>query len=177
MSHVPTPTTGRPVFSARAISESVPKPPPTATSASDARTTSPLRNSPMPVGTTTDSHGLPAARSVPGSSPRVSPPASRAPRHAAAITPPSPPQTTIAPAVASSRPTTSAARSRAASASPAPTTATYAGWQLTSAPSTPREAARDGDGDSGGGGDGDRNGGRAQGRVGRPGRLAARRDR
>src|SRR3954453_14606471 len=125
MSHVPTPTTGRPSLSARAISESVPKPPPTATSASAARAISPLRSSPIPVGTAIDTHGFAASRSLPGSSPSVTPPASCAPRHAAAITPPRPPQTTTAPARASSAPTVSAPRSWSASASPVPTTPIY----------------------------------------------------
>ena len=83
MSHVPTPTTGRPIRSANAISESVPKPPPTATSASTARTMSALRSSPMPVAMAIETQGFAAERSSPGSSPMVVPPASRAPRQAA----------------------------------------------------------------------------------------------
>ena len=46
MSQLPMPTTGLPAFSASAISDSVPQPPPTATSASAARTTSAFRASP-----------------------------------------------------------------------------------------------------------------------------------
>src|SRR3954452_1713288 len=154
MSHVPTPTTGRPSLSASAISESVPKLPPTATSPSAARTTRPLRSSPRPVAMTTVTHGLAAARSVPGSSPTVTPPASPAPREAAAMTPPRPPQTTTAPARASSRPTSYAVASSWAVASPEPTTAMY---RVAVTPgSVARPAPSDGDGDDGRGGDGDR---------------------
>src|SRR5439155_3027084 len=137
------PTTGRPSFSASAISESVPKPPPTATTASDARTTSPLRSSPIPVGTATVTHAFAAERSSPGSSPIVSPPAACAPRHAAAITPPSPPQTTTAPAAASSPPTSSASRSCSDAASPGPTTAMYGVRAFTGPRSAVRAASQD----------------------------------
>ena len=119
------PTTGLPVFSASAISESVPKPPPTAISASAARTTSALRASPRPVVMATSTWRFASARSIPGRIPTVVPPAAFAPRQAASIAPPSPPQTSTAPASASSRPTSSAVESSCPVASPGPTTATY----------------------------------------------------
>ena len=65
MSQVPSPTTRLPAFSASAISDSVPYPPPTAISASAARTTSALRASPRPVGIATSTKGFAAARSSP----------------------------------------------------------------------------------------------------------------
>src|SRR3954451_21563922 len=157
MSHVPTPTTGRPSLSASAISESVPKPPPTAITPSAARTTRPLRSSPIPVAIATETHGLAAVRSGPGRSPTVTPPASLAPRHAAAMTPPSPPQTSTAPPRASARPTSSATASSSASASPAPTTATY-GVVAATAGSVTRAPAGDRDHDRGGCGDSERGG-------------------
>src|SRR3954469_25540382 len=157
MSHVPTPTTGRPSLSASAISESVPKPPPTATTPSVARTTRPLRSSPIPLAIATVSHWWAAVRSGPGRSPTVTPPASLAPRHAAAMTPPRPPQTSTAPARASAWPTSSAAAFSSASASPAPTTAMY--WVgAATAGSVTRAPARDRDHDGGGRGDGERGG-------------------
>ena len=51
-----------------------------------------------------DTHSFASARSGPGSSPIVIPPALAAPRQAASITPPRPPQMTVAPARASSEP-------------------------------------------------------------------------
>src|SRR3954449_13215117 len=122
-SHVPSPTTGRPVLRPSAISLRVPHAPPTATIASAARTTSALRASPSPVGTATCTQPLASARSRPGSRPTVIPPRERAPRHAASITPPSPPQTSTAPAAAMPAPTSSAAASSSVPARPEPTTA------------------------------------------------------
>ena len=52
-SQVESPTTGFPIFRAKAISESVPNSPEMAMTASAARTTSALRASPNPVGTAT----------------------------------------------------------------------------------------------------------------------------
>jgi hypothetical protein len=49
-SHVFRPTTGTPVFNAKAISDSVPNSPATAMTASAARTFSTFRPSPIPVG-------------------------------------------------------------------------------------------------------------------------------
>ena len=68
------PTPRLPAFSASAISESVPYPPPTAISASAARTTSALRASPRPVGIATSTNSFAAPRSVPGRIPTVVPP-------------------------------------------------------------------------------------------------------
>src|SRR5512132_2402060 len=134
--------TTKPPFSASAISDSVPGPPPTATTASAARTTSPLRSSPNPVGIATSTQPLAAERSSPGRSPTVVPWRERAPRQAASITPPSPPVTMVAPASASSAPTSSASAHCASVASiPAPTTATY----TTSAHDDVDEAAGDDD--------------------------------
>src|SRR4051812_4388645 len=124
-SHVPSPTTGRPALRPSAISLRVPHAPPIATIASAARTTSALRASPSPVGTATWTQPLASPRSSPGSSPTVIPPRERAPRHAASITPPSPPQTRTAPAAAISAPTSSAASSSAGLARPGPTTAIH----------------------------------------------------
>ena len=84
-------------------------PPPTATSASAARTTSALRASPSPVAIATSTYALASARSAPGRIPTVVPPAALAPRQAASITPPRPPQTSTAPRSASPRPTPRAA--------------------------------------------------------------------
>src|SRR5207253_1158161 len=81
---------------ANPISDSVPNSPPTATTASAARTTSPLRSSPSPVAMATTTCGFAALRSLPGRMPTVSPPSRRAPRQAASITPDRPPQTTTA---------------------------------------------------------------------------------
>src|SRR3954468_18510651 len=122
-SHVLSPTTGRPVLRPNAISLSVPHAPPTAMIASAARTTSALRPSPNPVGTATCTQPLASLRSSPGSSPTVVPPRERAPRHAASITPPSPPHTSTAPAAAIPAPTSSAAASSSGRARPGPTTA------------------------------------------------------
>jgi hypothetical protein len=52
-SHVPSPTTGFPILSASAISESVPNSPCTAITTSAVRTTIALRASPIPVATAT----------------------------------------------------------------------------------------------------------------------------
>ena len=120
-----SPTTGFPVRSANAISESVPYAPPTATTASAARTTSGLRISPNPVVIATVTCGFAAPRSEPGSSPTTVPPAPAAPRDAASMTPPSPPHTTTAPASPSNRPTASARAASSVEASPGPITATY----------------------------------------------------
>src|SRR5215212_285381 len=124
-SHVPSPTTGRPALRPSAISLRVPHAPPIATIASAARTTSTLRSSPSPVGTATCTQPLASPRSSPGSSPTVIPPRERAPRHAASITPPSPPQTSTASAAAISAPTSSAASSSSRLARPGPTTAIH----------------------------------------------------
>src|SRR3954452_1584664 len=124
-SHVASPTTGLPAFSASAISLSVPHAPPMATTASAARTTSALRASPRPVGIATTTQPFASSRSSPGSSPTVIPPRERAPRHAASITPPSPPQTSTALAAAIPAPTSSAAASSSALARPGPTTAIH----------------------------------------------------
>src|SRR4051812_31471586 len=97
-----------------------------ATTASAARTTSALRASPRPVGSATTTQPLAASRSVPGSSPTVSPPRERAPRHAASMTPPSPPQTSPAPASATAAPASSARTSSASAARPGPTIAIHA---------------------------------------------------
>src|SRR3954469_19769038 len=124
-SHVPSPTTGRPALRPSAISLRVPHAPPIATIASAARTTSALRASPSPVGTATWTQPLASPRSSPGSSPTVIPPRERAPRHAASITPKSPPQTSTALAAAIPAPTSSAAASSSALARPGPTTAIH----------------------------------------------------
>src|SRR4051795_9005414 len=124
-SHVPSPTTGRPALRPSAISLRAPHAPPIATIASAARTTSALRASPSPVGTATWTQPLASPRSSPGSSPTVVPPRERAPRHAASITPPRPPQTSTAPAAAISAPTCSAVSSSSGLARPGPTTAIH----------------------------------------------------
>ena len=121
---MPIPTTGTPVRSANAISDNVPYAPPTAITASAARTTSALRISPIPVVSATVTCSLASARSVPGRIPSTVPPAPAAPRDTASITPPSPPHTTTAPRSASNRPTTSAHSAWSAVASLGPITAT-----------------------------------------------------
>ena len=117
-SHVSRPTTGVPFLIASAISDSVPHSPPMATTASAARTTRPLRSSPMPVGIATVTNGFAVYRWRDGSRPTVMPPAACAPRHAASMTPPKPPQTRIAPGASDEAPTSSAAR-RSSAAPPA----------------------------------------------------------
>src|SRR5579859_4090285 len=98
-----------------------------ATTTSAARTTRPFRSSPRPVGIATCTHSLATLRSLPGRIPIVMPPPSRAPRHAAAITPPRPPQTMCAPALAKPRPIVSADCISCSAATLAPTIATYGG--------------------------------------------------
>ena len=78
------------------------QPPPTAMIASATAMTRPFRRSPIPVGNATVRNGLPAARSLPGSSPTVVPPRRNAASHDALITPPRPPEITTAPASARS---------------------------------------------------------------------------
>jgi len=94
-------------LSASAISDSVPKPPPTAISASLAQTFTQLRASPRPVYSASSTCGLggDSAALAPGRMPMVSPPASRAPRLAASITPVRPPVSSTAPRAATSFPT------------------------------------------------------------------------
>jgi nucleoside-triphosphatase THEP1 len=99
-SQVPSPTTGRPSLRAKAISERVPNSPPTAMTADAVRTMMTLRASPIPVTMGISTCGLASAALKPGSMPIVSPPADLAPRQAATITPPMPPQMRIAPASA-----------------------------------------------------------------------------
>ncbi|MDT4830423.1 hypothetical protein D3C87_1095280 [compost metagenome] len=93
--------TGLPHFRPIAISDSVPMLPPMATRHTPLRAMMPLRISPMPVGMATLSHSLAWRSSSSGRMPTAMPPASTAPREAAAITPPRPPQTTAMPAPAS----------------------------------------------------------------------------
>src|SRR5215467_2932787 len=124
-SQVSIPTTGFPVFSASAISDSVPNSPPMAMTTSAARTTSAFRASPSPVGIATSTQAFASPRSVPGRIPTVVPPVDFAPRQTASITPPRPPQTTTARRLASSRPTSSAWSNCSRSAAPEPTTATW----------------------------------------------------
>ena len=76
---------------------------------------------PIPVTTTWSAHGFASACDSPGRIARVLPPASFAPRWAAAITSPRPPVTTVQPRSASRRPTSAAAASCPA---PLPTTDT-----------------------------------------------------
>ena len=67
---------------------------------------------------------LASSRSSEGSRPTVMPKRERAPRQAASITPPSPPQTRIAPASATAAPVSSAAASSSSEApEPGPTIA------------------------------------------------------
>ena len=81
-----------------------------AMTASPVRTTMTLRAKPMPVktGNSTYWFGRASRGSRPGMMPMVWPPSLRAPRQAASMTPPRPPQTTVAPRRAISRPTVSA---------------------------------------------------------------------
>src|SRR3954469_14543958 len=125
MSHEPSPITGVPVRSARAISDRVRGLPPTATSASELRTIRPLRSSPSPVATAMSTQPLAARRSSPGSSASVTPRRDFAPRLGASLTPPKPPVTTTAPAPARPAPTSSASHCSCSEASAGPTTATY----------------------------------------------------
>src|SRR5205823_10847458 len=76
---------------------------------------------PIPVTTTWSIHSFISSLFSPGRIPIVVPPADLAPRAAAAITSPRPPQTTVAPRSASSRPTASA---RSSCSRPLPITAT-----------------------------------------------------
>ena len=103
-------TTVRPIVRARAISESVPHSPPTAITTSPEPTTARFRAWPMPVATTSVQYGFASSISVPRTIPITRPPASRAPRAAASITPGPAPQTTVTPASPSRRPTSSANR-------------------------------------------------------------------
>ncbi len=96
--HVWSPTTCFWERRANAISLKVPKPIPTAMSTSLAHTTMLFRASPRPVGRAIETNWFASPRSVPGRMPTQIPPAACAPLQAAAITPPRPPETTIAPA-------------------------------------------------------------------------------
>ena len=98
------PTTGLPIFSASAISESVPNSPCTAITTSAVRTTIALRASPIPVATAIVRYGLASSRESLGRIPTERPPASAQPPAAASITPPMPPQTRTAPASATPPP-------------------------------------------------------------------------
>jgi len=97
-------------LSASAISDSVPKPPPIAISASLEQTLTQLRASPRPVetATSTNAFGGESVAAAPGRMPTVKPPASRAPRLAASITPVRPPVSSTAPRSAIARPTADA---------------------------------------------------------------------
>src|SRR5581483_207997 len=75
-------------------------------------------------------------RDSPGRMPIEVPPADAHPLAAASITPPSPPQTSTAPASASRRPISSAQAASRSIATPAPQTATY-GRSVISNPSSP----------------------------------------
>src|SRR5580765_2752544 len=116
---------------ANPISVSVPCEPPTAITPSPDAATSALRACLRSVITTWSIHSLASARFVPGRIPIVVPPAAFAPRAAAAITSPSPPQTTEHPRCASKRPTSSA---RATCSAPLPITLT---WTATLRPDAP----------------------------------------
>ena len=94
-----------------------------------------FRACPRPVTTTWSIHSFASARLVPGRIPIVVPPAAFAPRAAAAITSPRPPQTTVQPRSASNRPTSSA---RASCSAPLPITLT---WTATYGPQAPTSAA------------------------------------
>ncbi len=140
-SHVATPKTGFPARRAKPISVSVPHPPPIATTASAAPATSALRASPSPVGSASTTQPFASSRSLPGRIPTVMPPRDRAPRQAASITPPSPPQISVAPAAAIAAPASSASASSAADASaPVPTTAMQPTRRGTRAPSRGRRS-------------------------------------
>ena len=102
---MPRPITGRPILRARAISDSVPYMPPTAITAWHERTRMTLRAWSMPVITGTATQRLASSPRKPGRMPTTSPPASEAPREAASITPPRPPEKRTAPARATSAPT------------------------------------------------------------------------
>ncbi len=119
-------TTGRPILRARAISESVPQPWPMAIAAWPEAATARFRPCPAPVATTVVAWGVASAGSSPGSTATTSPPAERAPREAASITPPRPPVTRVAPASARRRPTSSAAAASSGVAWPAPKTLIWA---------------------------------------------------
>ena len=84
-----------------AISDKVPMLLPMATRQTPARAMMALRISPMPVGTATLNHSLAWESSSSGRMPTAMPPASVAPRDAAAMTPPRPPQIPTMPAPAS----------------------------------------------------------------------------
>src|SRR5512132_156650 len=116
---------------ANPISVSVPYEPPTAITASPDAATMALRACPSPVTTTWSIHSLASPRFDPGRIPIVVPPPNFAPRAAAAITSPRPPQTTVHPRSASNRPTSSA---RATCSAPLPITLT---WTATLRPDTP----------------------------------------
>src|SRR5947208_1869847 len=114
-------TTGRPSVRAKPISASVPHRPPTAITASPLATAARLRAWPIPVTTTWSIHSFASACISPGRIPIVVPPADFAPRAAAPMTSPRPPQTTVQPRSARSRPTCSA---RSSCSAPLPITAT-----------------------------------------------------
>src|SRR5579875_9737 len=101
--------------------------------ASQARTMRPLRSSPTPVASATETQGLACERSAPGRMPTTVAPSPAAPRDAAAITPGPPPQSTIAPARPSAAPTACASRSWSGVARDDPITAMYGGAGATSA--------------------------------------------
>src|SRR5262244_3116461 len=119
--HVPRPMTGRPIFRAMAISDSAPYMPPTAITASHERTRTTLRAWSMPVTMGMVTQRLASRRRKPGRMPTTMPPGSAAPREAACMTPPRPPQRSTAPARATARPTHRARAAVRAEHVPSPT--------------------------------------------------------
>src|SRR6202035_5600645 len=118
------PIAGRRLRTARAISDSVPSPPPKATTPSAVRARIALRPSPSPVAIARSTYWFAAAGSSPGSNPMVSPPAARAPRAACSITPVSPPQMSTASRSAMPRPSSKASSASDVRGSDSPQTAT-----------------------------------------------------
>ncbi len=108
----------------------MPHSPPIAITASPEATTARLRAWPTPVATAWVTYSFASAGSSEGRIPITSPPASRAPREAASITPLRPPQTSTAPASAMPRPTASASWSASPSALAPPITEIWTGRSL-----------------------------------------------
>src|SRR5512138_64048 len=101
-----------------------------AMTASAFMTTSELRVKPRPVAMGRSTQGLASDGEQPGTIPTVNPPSSRAPRQAASMTPPRPPQTTTAPARAMCRPTSKADSTAWRPGRLPPMTATRILWRM-----------------------------------------------
>src|SRR3989441_3957417 len=117
------PIVGRPFLSASATSDSVPSPPPRATTPSAVLASTALRPWPRLVAIAMSIYPFASFGSSPGSRPMVKPPPARAPRAACSITPVSPPQITTASRSAMPRPSSKARSASDVRGSDSPQTA------------------------------------------------------